>query len=123
MYSKKMIHSCIFLLTCEKKIIYFVQFRMDNTICLLHIIYSYCSIRERVILKTMILKNNLSADMLGYKDESLSIPSKYLDLKYRITIWKRFVQYSKSRRKTRSNSWFRKQRNREDIPVSMWIPF
>lgn len=95
----------------------------DDIICLLHIIYSYCSVRERVILKTMILKDNLSVDMLGHKDESLSIPSKYVSLKYRIIIWKRFVQFSKSKRKNRSNSWSRKQRNREDIPVSMWIPF
>ena len=95
---------------------------MDHDIVLLlHTIYSYCSVRERVILKTMIIRDNLSFDMIGLNDESLFTPSKYLNVKYRISIWKRFVQFSK--RRVRSNSWSRKQTNREDIPVSMWIPY
>ena len=86
----------------------------------LHLVYSYCSVRERVIVKTCLLRNNFAYEMTTHLKETFLDPVKYHIVKRKMQTWKRFTQIQKKR--LRNNSWSRKRVNHEDLPI-LWIPF
>ena len=85
----------------------------------LHLVYSCCSVRERVVLKTCLLRNNFAYELTPFLNETFLDPVKYHIVKRKMQTWKRFTLNQKKR--LRNNSWSRKRVNREDLPI-LWIP-
>ena len=88
---------------------------------ILHLVYSHCSVRERIVLKTQILQP-FSVALVDRNDSSMYQPFLYILMRRILRRWFKLLQ-SLKRKKIICNSWSRLRRSRDDVPIALWIPW
>lgn len=88
---------------------------------ILHLVYCHCSVRERIVLKTQVL-NPFSVALVDRNDSSMDQPFLYILMRRVLRRWFQLLQ-SLKRKKIICNSWSRLRRNRDDVPIVLWIPW